>query len=171
MDDNMKKINEIASKYTAEELLQAFLLKTGFDLNKIRDRESTSNNTPPLFKGKKALVGDYFNPSFSNTKEVLESLGIEVIREETEPGMYNRIKDGEKFDVIITNNIYRVGDSGPELLKKLKQLDGFNTPVIIHTVSDEPVEYFIHLGFDGCLKKPITQDEVINVLNKVFKLI
>lgn len=170
MDDNMKKINEIAGKYTAEELLQAFLLKTGFDLNKIRDRESTSNNTPPLFKGKKALVGDYFNCSFSNTKEVLESLGIEVIREETEPDMYNRIKDGEKFDVIITNNIYRVGDSGPELLKKLKQLDGFNTPVVIHTISEEPVEYFESLGFDGCLKKPITQKETIDLLSRIFNI-
>lgn len=85
MNDDIKKINEIASKYTAEELLQAFLLKTGFDLNKIKDKESTTNNTSPLFKGKRALVGDYFKPSFNHTREVLESLGIEVINEETEP--------------------------------------------------------------------------------------
>lgn len=170
MDDNMKKISEIAGKYTAEELLQAFLVKTGFDLNKIRDRESTNNNTPPLFKGKRALVGDYFKPSFTNTKDVLESLGIEVIREETEPSMYERLANGEKFDVIITNNFYRVGDSGPELLQKLKKLDGFNTPVIIHTVADEPVEYFVNLGFAGCLKKPITQKETIDLLSRIFNI-
>lgn len=83
-------------------------------------------------------------------------------------GMYKRLASGEKFDVIITNNIYRVGDTGPELLKKLKQLNGFNTPVIIHTISNEPVEHFIQLGFDGCLKKPIKQAETIEILKKVL---
>ena len=82
--------------------------------------------------------------------------------------MYNRLASGEMYDVIFTNNIYRVGTTGPELLQKLKQLDGFNTPVIIHTVSDEPAEHFLELGFDGCIKKPLNQENTIMVLNTVF---
>lgn len=79
-------------------------------------------------------------------------------------GVWYRVARGEKFDLIITNNIYRIGCDGPELLQKLKKIEGFNTPVIIHTISEKPIEYFLNLGFDGCLKKPIRQDETIEIL-------
>ena len=96
MDNEMKIINELANKYTEQELLQALIVKMGFDLNKVKgkdvlDKIANSYTAPQeltkldIFRGKKALVGDYFKPSFSNTKDVLESLGIEVINEETEP--------------------------------------------------------------------------------------
>lgn len=120
------------------------------------------------FKGKKVLVGDYLNCSFMNTEMVLDSLGFEIVRETAEPMMFYRVARGEKFDLIITNNIYRIGCTGPELLQRFKGIEGFNTPVIIHTISEQPIEYFLNLGFNGCLKKPIKQDETINLLNKIF---
>lgn len=83
-------------------------------------------------------------------------------------GVWYRIARGEKFDVIITNNIYRIGSDGPELLQKLRKIEGFNTPVIIHTISEQPIEYFLNLGFDGCLKKPIKQDETIQLLKNLL---
>lgn len=83
-------------------------------------------------------------------------------------GVWYRVARGEKFDVIITNNIYRIGCDGPELLQKLKKIEGFNTPVIIHTISEQPIEYFLNLGFDGCLKKPIKQDETIQLLKNLL---
>lgn len=84
------------------------------------------------------------------------------------PGVWYRIARGEKFDVIITNNIYRIGCDGPELLQKLRKIEGFNTPVIIHTISEQPIKYFLNLGFDGCLKKPIKQDETIQLLKNLL---
>lgn len=116
-----------------------------------------------IFKGKKALVGDYFPCSYDNTKMVLESLGIEVTIEETIDGVKDRILNGEQYDVIFTNNIYRSG-TGLQLLQEFKKIEGFNTPIIIHTISREPIQYFLKLGFDGCLKKPIKQEETIQVL-------
>lgn len=179
MKDKMEKINELANNYTERELLQALVVKMGFDLDKVTGKEvldqiiethipDNSLKKLDIFEGKRALVGDYFKPSFSNTKEILESLGLEVINEETEPNMYNRLASGEKFDIVITNNIYRVGVTGSELLQKLKKLEGFNTPVIIHTISDEPIEHFLNLGFDGCLKKPLKQEETLKLLNEIF---
>ena len=136
----------------------------------MKEKEQTIYNTPngliyqlDVFKGKKALVGDYFPCSYANTKMVLESLGIEVTIEETIDGVKNRILNGEKYDVIFTNNIYRSG-TGSQLLKDLKEIKDFNTPIIIHTISREPIQYFLKLGFDGCLKKPIKQEETIQVL-------
>ena len=116
-----------------------------------------------IFNGKIALIGDYFPLSYTNTKKVLESLGMKVIVEETIDGIKDRILKSEQYDVIFTNNIYRSG-TGLQLLQELKKIKGFNTPIIIHTISREPIQYFLKLGFDGCLKKPIKQEETIQVL-------
>lgn len=186
MDKNKQKIKEIVNNYTDKEILEALIIKTGCNLdnlNRIIDEyciedykkvDEKTYNTPngvikklDTFKGKRALVGDYSQASFFNTEMVLDSLGFEIVNEKSCNNMYDRLKNGEKYDVIFTNNIYNDG-TGPELVKKLKQLDGFNIPVIIHTISEMPVDYFLNMGFDGCLKKPIKQDETIEVLNKLF---
>ena len=188
MEVKNERIKEIVDKYTEQELLEALVIKSGYNIKKLGDIieqfsiedikkvDDKTYSTPngiikklDTFKGKKALVGDYTNASFYNTKMVLDSLGFEIVREETSNGMYQRIADGNKFDVIFTNNIYQSGGTGPELLKKLKQLDCFNTPIIIHTISDQPEQHFLDLGFDGCLKKPIKQDKTIDILNKLLK--
>ena len=140
----------------------------------MKEKEQTIYNTPnglilqlDVFKGKKALVGDYFPFSYSNTKIVLESLGMKVIIEETMNNVKARILNGEQYDVIFTNNIYRSG-TGSQLLKELKKIEGFSTPIIIHTISEEPIQHFLNLGFDGCLKKPIKQEETIKVLKNLL---
>lgn len=121
-----------------------------------------------IFKGKKALVGDYFPFSYANTKMVLQSLGMKVIIEETMNGVKDRILKGEQYDIIFTNNIYQVGGTGAQLLKELKEIEGFNTPIIIHTISEKPIQHFLNLGFDGCLKKPIKQEETIQSLKNLL---
>lgn len=187
MEQNKEKINEIVNNYTEQEILEALVIKSGCDIKKLDDIveqfcikdikkvDDETYHTPngiikklDTFKGKKALVGDYSNASFYNTKMVLDSLGIEIVNVKEEPEVYNRISSGEKFDVIFTNNIYQVGDTGPQLLEKLKKINGFDTPIIIHTISNEPKERFLEMGFDGCLKKPIKQNETIELLNKLL---
>ena len=140
----------------------------------MKEKEQTIYNTPngvifqtDVFKGKKALVGDYFPFSYANTKMVLESLGMTVVIEETMNNVKARILNGEQYDVIFTNNIHRSG-TGSQLLKELKKIEGFSTPIIIHTISEEPIQHFLNLGFDGCLKKPIEQEETIKVLKKLL---
>lgn len=120
------------------------------------------------FKGKRALVGDYLSYSYCFTVDVLNSLGIEVVIENTPFSIYERIRRGEHFDVIFTNNIYRYG-TGEQLLDILHTLKNFKTPVIIHTISDNINNEFIDKGFDGYLKKPIKQEETIKVLKKIFE--
>lgn len=140
----------------------------------MKENEQTIYNTPngtifqlDVFKGKKALVGDYFPFSYANTKMVLESLGMKVTIEESMNMVKDRILKGEQYDIIFTNNIYRSG-TGLQLLKELKETEGFNTPIIIHTISEEPIQHFLNLGFDGCLKKPIKQEETIQVLKDLL---
>ena len=58
--------------------------------------------------------------------------------------------------------------SGTETLEKLKEIKGFNIPVIVLT-ADAIIgqkEKYMEMGFDGYLSKPINKKE----LNKLFKL-
>lgn len=97
----------------------------------------------PIYAGKKALIGDYFKDSYTNTKRVLESLGVDVTVALSGTEVVKRVKDGEKYDIIFSNNIYRNG-TGQECLKELKQIEGFNTPVVIHTLTENKRDYFVN---------------------------
>lgn len=137
--------------------------------------EIKSYNTPngiitklDTFKGKKALIGDYSPASYFNTKMVLDSLGIEYEIVSTIEDVINKIKTGNKYDIIFTNNIYIGGGIGQILLRLLKNIKEFDTPIVIHTISDNTDDYFINIGFDGYLKKPIKQDETIKVLRNLL---
>ncbi len=97
----------------------------------------------PLYVGRKALIGDYYKDSYNNTKRVLESLGFDVTVALSGKEVVKRIKDGEKYDIIFTNNIYRNG-TGQECLEELKQIKGFDTPVVIHTLTENRRDYFVN---------------------------
>ena len=178
-----EKVNEIVNNYDEKEILEALLIKAGsidrlndlideYSIEDYKKEDETTYSTPngkikklDTFKGKKALVGDYSHASFFNTEMVLDSLGIEIVNAKSSNEVYERIKNSEQYDVIFTNNIYNDG-TGPELLKKLKQIDSFNIPVIIHSI--DPKEKILTMGFDGHLQKPIKQEEVIDLLNKLL---
>lgn len=121
-----------------------------------------------LFTGKKALVGDYSHLSYKNTNMILQSLGFEITNERYPDDIIDRIKQGEKYDIIFTNNVYEFGRSGLQLLKELQKIKNFNTPIIIHTISDNINNSFTNFGFDGYLKKPIKQEDTIQVLKSLL---
>lgn len=88
--------------------------------------------------------------------------GVEIIK---------RIKNGEKYDLIITNNIYANSklDGFPNM-KYLKNLDNFNTPVIVLTISKGKRNFFIDsCGFDEYMTKLLTQEKVLNTIPKVIE--
>lgn len=99
---------------------------------------------------------------------VLDSLGIEYEIVSTIDEVIDKIKSGNNYDIIFTNNIYLGGGIGQIILRVLKNIKGFNTPIVIHTVSDNTDNYFLNIGFDGYLKKPIKQEETIKVLEKLL---
>ena len=53
---------------------------------------------------------------------VLDSLGFEMTIVKTYYDVIEKIKKGEKYDVIFTNSIYQIGGTGPQLLKELKEI-------------------------------------------------
>ena len=117
------------------------------------------------------LVGDYNRESVSNTTCVLESMGINVRIAKTGLEIIKRIKNGEKYDLIITNNIYANSNlDGFSTLQYLKNLDKFNIPVIVLTTSEGKRNFFINsCGFDEYMTKLLTQEKVLNTIPKVIE--
>ena len=71
------------------------------------------------FKGKTALIGDSFMPSHNNRRFRLLGKYWRKWRI-----LNKKIKYGKKYDIIFSNNIYKDG-TGPECLKKPKEIKGF----------------------------------------------
>lgn len=135
----------------------------------IKENKEDMNNKNKNYVGKTALIGDYLRASYSNTKAVLEELGFTVDIAESSNYLVNKIKYGEKYDIIFSNNIYRDG-TGPECLKKLREIKGFSIPVVVHTITKDAKEYFVNeVGFDDYIVKPVTKDALVLILEKIFK--
>lgn len=122
-----------------------------------------------LFKGKKAIIGNYDNFIANETRKMLMLFGVSVDIVTSGNDIYDMIKNGKKYDIIFTNNIYQYGLDGSKLLQKLKSLENFNTPVVIHTVTHNQRDFFIkELGFDEYIEKPIRYEDIERVLKKNF---
>ena len=80
------------------------------------------------------------------------------------------IKSGNVYDIILMDDMMPKM-SGVETFKKLKELPGFNMPVVILTANaiSGMKEKYLSEGFDDYLAKPIEKDELIRVCNTIFK--
>lgn len=119
-----------------------------------------------IYEGKKALIGNYDNFSADMTRKILRNFGLSVERVKTSTDLLEKVKINQ-YDIIFTNNIYQQGVDGPTLLKQLRELEGFNTPVVIHTISANQRYHFVgDLEFDEYIEKPIQIADIERVLKK-----
>lgn len=126
-----------------------------------------------IFKGKTAIIGNYDYASSEETKNILQLFGMDVEIVRTGIEILDKIKENQNYDVIFTNHIYQTGFNGEELLKQLRDIDGFNTPVIIHTIDKNMKYYYVdRLGFDEYIEKPIRfsdNDKILEFKEKLEK--
>ncbi len=122
-----------------------------------------------IYKGKKALIGDYFKYSYLKTKKVLESLGFEITIALGYREVVKRIKEGQRYDIIFSNNIYMDG-TGKQCLEELRKIEGFNIPVVVHTITEKARKKFVdEIGFDDYIVKPVTKENVKPVLKRLLQ--
>ena len=125
----------------------------------------------PKYKGMKALIGDYYEDSANCFKELLNKFGFSVEIVQSGEDIIKRIKHGFKYDIIFTNNVYKCGEDGPMVLRRLRQIENFNTPIVIHTFSIDEKDHFLnYFKFDGFLKKQAEPEELKNTLENNFNL-
>ena len=126
------------------------------------------NNQYKINKEINVLIGDYDKMSVSNSVCILESMGLSVTIAKSAIEIMERLNNGEKYDLIITNNIYDRGNcDGPQLLYELRNCN-IKIPVIVLTVSHNKRAEFLSEGFNEYMTKLLDQEKVKEVLPRIF---
>lgn len=68
----------------------------------------------------------------TNSASKIMKIETEVVP--TASDVIEKIKSGNKYDAVITNNVYPNGKSGYMVLSKLKEENNYNIPIVILTV-------------------------------------
>ena len=127
------------------------------------DRETRIN-------GKKILIVDDNALNIKVAKVALKNFDLVLDDVSSGEECINIIKSGRTYDLILMD-IMMPNMGGEETFKKLKEIDGFNTPVIALTadaVSGSKDKY-LKIGFTSYISKPFSPDEIKNELIKIFK--
>ena len=130
------------------------------DTEKIVNEEIIVNN-------KKVLLVDDNKINLKVAERLLESYGIKTESVESGYDCIEKIKNGNKYDLIMLDDMMpRM--SGVETLKKLKEIKGFDTKVIALTANalTGMREKYLSDGFNDYLAKPINKEELNKIINK-----
>ncbi len=131
--------------------------------------QTSSNIDEKQFSNKKILVVDDNKLNIKVARKHLESLGIIVDESSSGEQCIEKIKQGEKFDVILMD-IMMPDMSGETTYNKLQEIPEFKIPVIALTADavSGAQEKYISLGFFDYITKPFTKDQIKEKLSKVF---
>ena len=136
------------------------LIQSKYNEKLLKDKYKTN-------KKLKVLIGDYTDSMAPYTNSVLKSMGIETEIVPTTSDIIDRINDGKMYDVIITNNVYKNGESGQQVVSTLKDIDGFKIPIIILTVDQDARDKYLSMGFDEYIPKPLDEDKVMETFKAI----
>lgn len=166
--DGKLEIESKEAEYTKVTL--SFLQRIVED-NKVRELINT-NKKAEIFslKGKSILIVDDNKLNLKVTSKLLEPFEVNITLLETGQECIDLIKEGNSFDLIMMDQMMPVMD-GTTTLKKLKEIEKFNIPVIVLT-ADAMVgqkEKYINDGFSDYISKPIDKQELARVLKKFLK--
>lgn len=131
---------------------------------KFTEKEKYKTNKPI-----KALIGDYTNSMAPLTNSIIRTMGIQTEIVPTASDIIDRIKDGNKYDIIITNNVYPKGESGQMVLDTLKEDENFKIPIVILTVDQDARDIYLDKGFDEYIQKPIDEEKIKKIFPKLIK--
>lgn len=132
---------------------------------------STKNEESITFGQKKVLVVDDNKLNIKVSLKLFKEYGLIVDSCESGEECIEKVKNN-KYDLIFMD-IMMPRMSGEETLKRLKEIDSFNTPVVALTADamEGQASKYIEKGFKEYLSKPIEREELIKVLNKCLNSI
>ena len=128
------------------------------------------NAAPFSAYGQKVLVVDDNSVNLKVANRLLKDYKVSIELLDSGQACINKILDGEKYDLILMD-IMMPKMKGTEALKNLKNIIGFNTPVVALTADaiSGMRERYISLGFDDYLAKPINKDHLHVILKRYLK--
>lgn len=131
-------------------------------------KNDTSNNIDYI--NKKVLIVDDNKLNVKVARRVTDALNIKKVDEcYNGSECINMVASNNDYDIILMDIMMPVMN-GEEALKKLKEINGFNTPVIALTADAVAgsKEKYIKEGFADYLAKPFNKDGLKEKLDKIF---
>lgn len=123
-----------------------------------------------IAENKKVLLVDDNKINLKVAERLLETFGVKT--ESVESGFLciEKINNKEKYDLIFLDDMMPKM-SGVETLQKLKEINGFDIPVVALTANalTGMREKYLKDGFSDYLAKPIDKDELNRVIRKFLK--
>lgn len=153
------------SKFTI--ILNQKIISEGEKVTVMNENES---GTVSLL-GKRVLVVDDNMLNLKVAGKILEKYTPkELVNVSSGFECIDKIKSGEQFDLILMDDMMPKM-SGTETLAKLKEIPGFQTPVVALTANaiNGMREKYLSAGFNDYLAKPIEKEPLEKLLATIFK--
>ena len=122
------------------------------------------------YKGKRVLIVDDNKLNIKVAKKAIENFGF-IIDEATDGiECLEKVKNNPRYDLILMD-IMMPNMSGETCLKKLKEDETFDTPVIALTADAiaGSKEKYISEGFKDYIQKPFSREQIKEKLSNIFK--
>ena len=125
-------------------------------------REENSNMD---FSNSRVLVVDDNKLNLKIIDKLIKKYNIKTVLVDSGAECLELINNGEKFDLILMDDMMP-HMRGTEVFTRLKQISGFNTPVVALTANalSGMRESYLKAGFNDYLAKPIEKVELVRVL-------
>lgn len=140
----------------------------------ILDQKIYTNNNKDNYdnyvNNKKILIVDDNNSSIKLISKILEKHNILYDSSNLGKDALDRIRKGDKYDLILLDEDVPYL-SWNVVMKKLKNIKGFNIPVIILTKNDgmNNIKEYKDVGITDYILKPIDKDYLMNKISKYLK--
>lgn len=121
------------------------------------------------YVGKHILIVDDNKLNIKVAKKALSDFGFIIDEAYNGEECINKIKEGNTYDLILMDIMMPVM-SGSTALKNLKNMDGFNTPVIALTADAVAgsEEKYKSEGFVSYISKPFSKEQIQEKLDNIF---
>lgn len=131
---------------------------------------NNKDNYDNYVNNKKILIVDDNNSSIKLIGKILEKHNILYDSSNLGKDALDRIRKGDKYDLILLDSDMPYL-SWNVIMKKLKDIKGFNIPVIILTKNDDMnnIKEYKDVGITDYILKPIDKDNLMNKISKYLK--
>ncbi|MBQ9071842.1 MAG: response regulator [Bacilli bacterium] len=139
--------------------------------NKVREMMNNNKKAEEFsLKGRKVLIVDDNKLNLKVTKRLLEPYELDVTLLESGEECIDLVNEQNNFDLIMLDQMMP-GLDGITTLNKLREINSFNTPIVVLTADamEGQKEKYLSSGFDDYISKPIDKSELSRVLKKFLK--
>ena len=166
--DGKLEIESKVDEYTKVTI--SFIQKIVED-NKVREMINNNKKAEEFsLKGKKVLIVDDNKLNLKVSNRLLTPYELDITLLESGEECIELIKEQNNFDLILIDQMMP-GLDGTSTMNKLKEIEDFNTPIVVLTADamEGQKEKYLSSGFNDYISKPIDKSELSRVLKKFLK--